>query len=103
MQRPNHLLLRSALRVLLLSLFACGIAIRPAFAQGQPLQTASPNSRLVVDRFHVAKQFNDVVDDLRKKKHAEVQGELVEGRTEAFPFADVGVPPRPKGPEARGA
>jgi len=26
-----------------------------------------PNSRLVVDRFHVAKQFNDVVDDLRKK------------------------------------
>jgi hypothetical protein len=49
MQRPNHLLLRSALRVLLLSLFACGIAIRPAFAQGQPLQTASPNSRLVVD------------------------------------------------------
>jgi transposase len=25
------------------------------------------NSRLVVDRFHVAKQFNDVVDDLRKK------------------------------------
>jgi hypothetical protein len=22
---------------------------------------------LVVDRFHVAKQFNDVVDDLRKK------------------------------------
>jgi transposase len=25
-----------------------------------------PNSRLVVDRFHVAKQFNDVVDDLRK-------------------------------------
>jgi transposase len=30
-----------------------------------------PNSRLVVDRFHVAKQFNEVVDDLRKKKHAE--------------------------------
>jgi transposase len=28
-----------------------------------------PNSRLVVDRFHVAKQFNDVVDDLRKKTH----------------------------------
>ncbi len=26
-----------------------------------------PNSRLIVDRFHVAKQFNDVVDDLRKK------------------------------------
>lgn len=26
-----------------------------------------PSSRLVVDRFHVAKQFNEVVDDLRKK------------------------------------
>ena len=33
-----------------------------------------PNSRLVVDRFHVAKQFNEVVDDLRKKNHPEVQG-----------------------------
>ena len=61
-----------------------------------------PNSRLVVDRFHVAKQFNDVVDDLRKKNHAEVQGEVVEDRTEAFPFAHVGVPPRPEGPEAPG-
>ena len=38
-----------------------------------------PNSRLVVDRFHVAKQFNEVVDDLRKKNHAEVQGPVVEG------------------------
>ena len=37
------------------------------------------NSRLVVDRFHVAKQFNEVVDDLRKKNHAEVQGPIVEG------------------------
>jgi transposase len=36
-----------------------------------------PNSRLVVDRFHVAKQFNEVVDDLRKKNHAEVQGPVV--------------------------
>jgi hypothetical protein len=62
-----------------------------------------PNSRLVVDRFHVAKQFNEVVDDLRKKKHAEVQGPTVEGRAEAFPFADVGVPARPEGSEARGA
>lgn len=61
-----------------------------------------PNSRLVVDRFHVAKQFNEVVDDLRKKKHAEVQGAVVEGRAEAVPLADVAVPPRPEGPEARG-
>ena len=62
-----------------------------------------PNSRLVVDRFHVAKQFNEVVDDLRKKNHAEVQGPVVEGRAEAVPLADVGVPPRPQGPQARGA
>ncbi len=51
-----------------------------------------PGSRMVVDRFHVAKQFNDVVDDLRKKNHAEVQGQVVEGRAEAVPRADVGVP-----------
>src|SRR4030042_464991 len=61
-----------------------------------------PNSRLVVDRFHVAKQFNDVVDGLRKKNHAEVQGSIVEGRAEAVPLADVGVPPGPEGPEDRG-
>jgi transposase len=62
-----------------------------------------PNSRLVVDRFHVAKQFNDVVDDLRKKNHAEVQGPIVEGRAEAVPRADVGVPAGPEGPQARRA
>jgi len=61
-----------------------------------------PNSRLVVDRFHVAKQFNDVVDDLRKKKHAAVQGRIVEGAAGAVPLADVGVSPRPEGSEARG-
>lgn len=62
-----------------------------------------PNSRLVVDRFHVAKQFNEVVDELRKKNHAEVQGPIVKGRAEALPLADVGVSPRPEGPQARGA
>jgi len=51
-----------------------------------------PGSRMVVDRFHVAKQFNDVVDDWRKKNHAEVQGQVVEGRAEAVPLANVGVP-----------
>jgi transposase len=61
-----------------------------------------PNSRLVVDRFHVAKQFNEAVDELRKKNHAEVQGPIVEGRKEAVSLADVGVPPRPEGSEAGG-
>lgn len=50
------------------------------------------NSRLVVDRFHVAKQFNEVVDDLREKNHPEVQGPIVEGGKETVPRADVGVP-----------
>jgi len=62
-----------------------------------------PKSRLVVDRFHVAKQFNDVVDELRKKKHAEVQGPVVEGPAEAVPLVDVGIPPGPQGPQAPGA
>jgi transposase len=62
-----------------------------------------PNSRLIVDRFHVAKQFNDVVDGLRKKNHAEVQGPIVKGPTGAVPLADVGVPRRPEGSEARAA
>jgi transposase len=62
-----------------------------------------PHSRLVVDRFHVAKQFNEVVDDLRKKNHAEVQGPVVEGRAAAVPFADVGVSTRPEGPQAQAA
>jgi transposase len=61
-----------------------------------------PHSRLVVDRFHVAKQFNEAVDDLRKKNHAEVQGPIVEGGAEAVPVADVGVPARSEGPQARG-
>ena len=62
-----------------------------------------PKSRLVVDRFHVAKQFNDVVDDLRKKNHSEVQIAIVEGRPKAVSLADVGVPPGSEGSEARGA
>ena len=33
-------------------------------------------------------------DDVRNK-HAEVQGPVVEGRAEAVPLAEVGVPPRP--------
>jgi transposase len=61
-----------------------------------------PNSRLVVDRFHVAKQFNEVIDDLRKKNHAEVQGPIIEGRAEAVSLADVGVPAGSQGPQARG-
>jgi len=70
---------------------------------GAVCQEQLPNSRLVVDRFHVAQQFNEVVDDLRKKNHAEVQSLLVQSRAETVPRADVGVSPRPEGPDARAA
>jgi transposase len=49
------------------------------------------NSRPVVDRFHVAKRFNEEVDDLRKKNHEGVQGETDQGRAEGVPGLDVGV------------
>src|SRR5205085_5177240 len=56
-----------------------------------------PKARPVVDRFHVAKQFNEAIDGQRKKNHAGVQGEAVQGRAEGVPVAAVGVPPRPEG------
>jgi transposase len=56
-----------------------------------------PTAKAVVDRFHVAKKFNEAVDGERKKNHAGVQGEAVAGRAEGVPVADVGVPPRPGG------
>jgi transposase len=33
-----------------------------------------PKAAGVIDRFHVAKLWNDAIDGERKKKHAEVQG-----------------------------
>jgi transposase len=56
-----------------------------------------PNARAVVDRFHVAKAFNEAIDGQRKKNHAGVQGGAVEGGAEGVPLADVGVPQGPGG------
>jgi transposase len=56
-----------------------------------------PNAKAVVDRFHVAKKFNEAVDRERGKNHPGVQGEAVEGPAEGVPVADVGVPPQPAG------
>jgi transposase len=56
-----------------------------------------PKARPVVDRFHVAKKFNEAIDGQRKKNHAGVQGEAIQGRAEGVPVVDVGVPPRPEG------
>jgi transposase len=52
------------------------------------------NSRAVVDRFHVAKRFNEEVDDLRKKNHEGLQGEVEQGRVEGVSILDVGIPAR---------
>jgi transposase len=57
-----------------------------------------PNARAVVDRFHVARKFNEAVDRERGKNHPGVQGQAVEGSAEGVPLPDVGVPPQPAGP-----
>src|SRR6516164_4768969 len=56
-----------------------------------------PNAQPVVDRFHVARQFNEAIDRERKKNHPGVQGPAVEGSAEAVSVPDVGVPPQPEG------
>lgn len=69
---------------------------------GQPFHNACrgllPNARAVVDRFHVARKFNEAVDRERGKNHPGLQEEAVQGRTEGVPLLDVGVPPQPAGP-----
>jgi transposase len=62
-----------------------------------------PNAQPVVDRFHVAQKFNEAIDGQRKKNHAGVQGEAVQGRAEGVPVAAVGVPPGPGGVDGRAA
>ena len=57
-----------------------------------------PNAKAVVDRFHVAKKFNEAVDRERGKNHPGVQGEVVPGPAAGVPVADVGVPPPSAGP-----
>jgi transposase len=56
-----------------------------------------PNARAVVDRFHVAKAFDEAIDGQREKKHAGVQGGAVAGGAEGVPLPDVGVPQGPGG------
>jgi transposase len=50
-----------------------------------------PNAKPVVDRFHVARQFNEAIDGLRKKNQPGVQGATVPGRAQGVPRPDVGV------------
>jgi hypothetical protein len=73
---------------------------------GQPFHNACrgllPNARAVVDRFHVAKKFNEAVDRERGKNHPGVQEEAAQGPTEGVPLLDVRVPPQPAGPDRGG-
>jgi transposase len=65
--------------------------------RGQPFHNACrhelPNARAVVDRFHVAKKFNEAIDGQRKKNHAGVPGEALDGAAQGVPRAAVGIPP----------
>jgi transposase len=73
---------------------------------GQPFHNACrgllPNARAVVDRFHVAKKFNETVDRERKKNHPGVQGEADQDPAQGIPVAAVGVPPCSPEPVGRG-
>jgi len=61
-----------------------------------------PNAKPVVDRFHVAKLFNEAIDGQRKKNQPGVQGEAVQGGAEGVPLLDVGVSAQPEGPDRGG-
>jgi transposase len=61
-----------------------------------------PSARAVIDRFHVAQKFNEAVDRERKKNHAGLQAEALEGAAEGVSLVDVGVPAEPHGPDRAG-
>jgi transposase len=56
----------------------------------------------VIDRFHVAKKFGEVVDAERKKNHACLQGAVDCRETEGISLVDVGIPAQPRGLNAGG-
>jgi transposase len=61
-----------------------------------------PQAAGVIDRFHVAKLFNDAIDGERKKNHAAVQGEVDQGPTQGVSLADVAVSPQSPGLDGGG-
>lgn len=50
-----------------------------------------PKAKAVIDRFHVAKKFGEVVDAERKKNHACLQGETEHEGAEGISLVDVGI------------
>jgi transposase len=61
-----------------------------------------PHAKPVVDRFHVAKKFNEAIDGQRKKNQPGLQGETVERGAEGVSLVDVGVSPEPAGTDGGG-
>jgi transposase len=51
-----------------------------------------PNAKAVIDRFHVAKKFNEAVDAERKKNHPCLQSETLQGPAQGISGTDVGIP-----------
>jgi transposase len=62
-----------------------------------------PKAAGVIDRFHVAKLWNEAIDGERKKNHSGLQGEAESAGAQGVSFADVAVSPRPEGSESGGA
>ena len=60
-------------------------------AYNQACAALLPNAQGVIDRFHVAKLFNEAIDGPRKKNHAPIQGTVDEGATQGVPVVAVGV------------
>jgi len=71
-------------------------------AFGKACKAKLVNAKAVVDRFHVAQKFNDVVDAERKKNHARLQEETDAEGAEGVSLVDVGVPPRSQGSHPQG-
>jgi len=61
-----------------------------------------PKAAGVIDRFHVAKLWNDAIDGERKKNHPGLQGEADAARAEGVSLADVVVSPRREGSDGPG-
>lgn len=61
-----------------------------------------PKAAGVIDRFHVAKLWNDAIDGERKKNHPGLQGEADAERAEGVSLADVAVSPRREGALGQG-
>jgi transposase len=62
-------------------------------AYNQACAALLKNAHGVIDRFHVAKLFNEAIDGQRKKNHAAVQGAPDESRAKGIPRPFVGVSP----------